>query len=259
MYLVSYFYLEIVGTFCIHVISLDTSSTDKRRKVKFLLKATDDDCDNNLKNIVNNLIASRNQRIIRAISFCYIDEIFLKHNNIYAEQIDCECMLGQISLLDSEKIEEPEQIINEAVPSLNLPKNVWLKITSLRSSFDSFRTPHSIETKTVIIYNPNGKIDFKKTDNSSGSVLVIKDKVDKIEINTIRFILSTFHYDPKKAIDQINISGNTKHVAHYNGFEIEFEAFSDKNMTNRIQHSKWSGNILTADNGFLKIIYNLMS
>ena len=258
-YLVAYYYGDIVGTFCIHGISLDTSSTAERRKVKFLLKATDDDCDNNLKNIVNNLIASRNQRIIRAISFCYIDEMFLKHNNIYAEQIDCECMLGQISILDSEKIEEPEQIINEAVPSLNLPKNVWLKISSLRSSFDSFRTPHSIETKTVIIYNPNGKIDFKKTDNSSGAVLVIKAKVDKIEINTIRFILSTFHYDPKKAIDQINISGSTKHVAHYNGFEIEFEAFSDKNMTNRIQHSKWSGNILTADNGFLKIIYNLMS
>lgn len=258
-YLVAYYFGEIVGTFCIHGVSLDTPSIGNRRKVKFLLEATGDDCDRYLKNLVNRLIALGSQRVLRAISFCYIDNLYLNQYNIFCEENYCKFMLDEIHLLDSDEIVNIEHNINSNASSLNMPKNVWLKITSLRSSFDSFRTPHSIETKTVIIYYPNGTIDFKKIENSSGAVLVIKDKVDKNEINTIRLILSTFHYDPKKAIDKINISGNTKHVAHYNGFEIEFETFSDKNMTNRIQHSKWSGNILTADNGFLKIIYDLMS
>jgi len=106
-YLVAYYRGEIVGTFCIHGLSLDSHSSGKGRKVKFLLKAIEDDCGNNLENVVNKLINSRNQKILRAISFCYLDKSFLENNNIFALHSDCKCILDEIPLLDSEKIENP--------------------------------------------------------------------------------------------------------------------------------------------------------
>lgn len=258
-YVVAYYFGQIVGTFCIHGISLDTPHIGNKRKVKFLLEDTDTDCDQHLKTIVNTLIASRNQKILRAISFCYIDAELLNQNNISIATDDCKCALNEIPIVNAEKIYHNNSEINdnESIPAL--PKNIWLKITSLSSSFDSFRRPHSVEIKTIIVYNPNDKVDFIKTDNSSGADLVIKNTVDTNEIRTIKLILATFHSDPNKAIDKINRSAHSRHVAHYNGFDIEFEAFADKNMTTRIQHAKWSGNILIVENGFLKFIYDLMA
>lgn len=258
-YLVAYYYGKIIGTYCIHGVSLDTPYIGNKRKVKFLLNETDEFCDKQLKNIVDNLIASKSQKIIRTIDFCYLDSSYLMENGVNVELQNCKCALDEIPVLESEEIDFKEKETSDHMDKANLPTNIWLKLSVSKSSFESFRTPHTIETKMVLVYNPNGKIDYKLTDNSTGTVQVVKATLNSKEINDACHILSIFHHDPKTAVENIENSSQTKHVAHYNGFIVEFEAFSDKNLTNRIQHAKWEGNVFIVDNGLLNMINELMS
>jgi hypothetical protein len=103
-YLVAYYHGEIVGTFCIHGVSKDNPNTSDKRKVRFLLEATENNCDRYLKDIVNKLISIGSQKIKRSISFCYIDTLFLTQNNISVENHDCKCTIEKIEIKNEDEI-----------------------------------------------------------------------------------------------------------------------------------------------------------
>ena len=256
-FLVAYCKGEIVGTFCIHGVALDFPYSGNRRKVKFLLHDTDVECDTSLRRIIDALIASGSQKIRRAFSFCLIDVNYLTQNNIQTESINCKCEMDQIPVLDSQEIIIDEKYVEDEY--VKYPIKKWLKLSSMRNTFDSFRNPHTLQTKTIIIYHPSGNIDFQKLDDSSGGWIEIKNTIDTKEANIIKFILSTFHKNPILAVQMIEKSNSHNHVAHYNSFEIEFEAFEDRDMKVRVQHKKWDGNVLFCDSGFLKTIMEIVT
>jgi len=263
-YLVVYYHKEIIATYCIHGVAIDKMALGKKDKVKFLLHETDSHCDKQLKTIVENLIKKGSQRIATVMSFCYIDDILLKENDLYIESLDCKCASSEIPLLDSKDVNYEQNDSNLSGKNFggslqNLPSNLWLRIKTISSGFDSFSLPHNKEAKTQIICNPDGSMEFQKEDNSSGTLKIVKNTLSTIEFNTAKNIFATFNSGPMKAIDKIKSSDFTSHVAHLNRFEIEYEAFSDKIMTKRVQHAKWNGDVLLVRRGFLKDIFDLMA
>lgn len=255
-FLVALYKGQIVGTFCIHGVALDVPYSGNRRKVKFLLKDTDYECDTSLRRIISALIASGSQKIRRAISFCLIDINYLIKNEIQPESINCKCEMDQIPVLDSQEI-----IIDETRAGddyVKHPTEEWLKLSSMRNTFESFRDPHTLQTRTIIIYHPSGNIDFQKWADSSGEWAEIKNTIDAKESDTIKFILSTFHANPNNAVQLINKS-HIVILQHYNNFEIEFEAFEDRNMKIRTQQIKWERNVGFCDSGFLKTIMEIVT
>lgn len=257
-YLVAYYKGEIVGTFCIKGIAHDTTAVSKIRNVAFLLTETDELCDHKLKNCVNHLIENNSQKILKAISYCYLDEDYINQYGTIFEKIDCKCGNDGIPVVDINNIEINDHNHSNEGFSDALPTNLWLRINANRNTFESFRNPHSIDTITNITYHPNGKITFNKSNNSSGELKVVKKRLDRNEMNLVKHIFTTFHQDPKKAIEKIKLCLITNHVAHYNGFSIEFEAFTDKEMTKRVQYAEWNGNVLFVNHGFLQIISEIM-
>lgn len=256
-YLVAYYHGHIVGTFCIHGVSLDLPFHDKRRKVKFLLEETDDKCDQNIKNIIQPLIVNRNPRILKAMSFCYLDINYLSQSEINIGSYNCNCSIEDIPVLESEKILVDDQP-NKESHVVRMPSNLWFKLTINRNTWDSFSHPNSKETKVVIIYPHNGNVRYDKSDNSSGTLTTSRIPIDTSQLLKIINVISVFHHDPVDAIQKINNSKINTHVAHHNSLEIEFEAFNDSKLTNRIQHGHWSGNVLQVEDGFLKSIYELI-
>ena len=255
-YLVAYYKKEIVGTFCIHGVSIDNLAAGSRRKVKFLLEETDEKCDERVKSIVYNLINLDLVRILKAQqSFTYIDVNHINQGGVDIEKVDCSCKVEEIRILKPDEIND-EIYADQKHLAYGLPDNVWLRIRATRNFFDSFRLPSKQEIKTLIEYYPDGKITFEKTDNFRSPSLV-KNKLDATELQTVRYILATFHHDPKNAIVNIDKS-DFERGNHLNYFHIEFEAFSDKNMTNRIQHVTWSKDVIAVKNGFLKNVSQIM-
>ena len=108
-YLVAYYKKEIVGTFCIHGVSIDNQGIGRNRKVKFLLKETDNKCDEQIKQIVDSLILAGSRKILGAISFCYIDINLLNQANVDLSKLDCTCDIEEIPILDSHKISYSEK------------------------------------------------------------------------------------------------------------------------------------------------------
>lgn len=263
-YLVAYYHKKIIATYCIHGVANDKMATGKKDKVKFLLQETDESCDKQLKTIIENLINKGSRRILGAMSFCYINDKFLSENDLNIETLVCKCASDEIPLLDSHNVNCEENDSNFSSNSSrttiqNLPSNLWLRIKTITRGFDSFSLPHNKEAKTQIICNPDGSIDFQKENNSSGTLLIVKNTLSATEFNAVKNIFATFSSNPMIAIDKIKRSDFTSHVAHHNGFEIEYEAFSDKAMTSKVQYAKWSGDVLLVNSGFLKNIFDLMA
>jgi hypothetical protein len=164
--------------------------------------------------------------------------------------------MDQIPLLASEEIMIDET--HEGDDHFKKSTKKWLMLTSMRNTFESFRNPHSMQIKTIIVYHPNGNIDFQKWDDSSGEWTEIKNTIDAKESDIIKFILSTFHMNPNNAVQLIENSHIVR-LEHLKNLEIEFEAFEDRNMTNRIQHIKWSRDVGFCDSGFLKTIMEIVT
>lgn len=256
-YLVAYCKGHIVGTFCIHGVSLDFPFHGNRKKVKFLLEETDEKCDQYIKNNIQPLIDNRNPKILRAMSFCYLGFDFLSQNKINIESYNCNCSVEDIPVLESEKILVDDQPTKESIVG-TIPFNLWFKLTITRDTWDSFRHPNSKKTKVVIIYPYDGGVRYDKSDNSSGTLTTSSMPIDNGQLLKIIRIISAFHHDPVDAIRKINNSKKNTHVSHYNSLEIEFEAFNDSKLTNRVQHVHWSGNVLQVEAGFLKLIYEII-
>ena len=136
-----------------------------------------------------------------------------------------------------------------------IPSNLWFKLTIIRNILDSFSHPNLKETKVVIIYPHNDNVRYDKSDNSSGTFTTSRIPIDTGQLLKIINIISVFYHDPVNAVREINNSKINTHVSHYNSLEIEFEAFNDPKLTNRIQHVHLSGNVLQVEDGFLKSIY----
>ena len=114
-YLVALYHGNIVGTFCIHGISLDIPNNGSKRKVKFLLENTDDNCDEELKKIINKLISLNPKKIRMIMSSSYFDINYLKSYGINTNKISCDCNLssGKIPILDSNEIFIQEDQLKE--------------------------------------------------------------------------------------------------------------------------------------------------
>ena len=257
-YLVAYNKKDIVGTFYIKGVSKDEFENGKLRKVKFLLEETDNQCDEFLKQIIYHLINICSKRIIKAMQFCYIDTDFLNKEGVLKKKDSCLSKLDNIPLLEPYKILYNDKILSEEYLCKSLPNNVWLRIKSIRSSYDSFRVPQMVERKTSILYSPTGNISFIKIYNSSKSEFNKITKIDEADLDILKSIFSTFYNSPTNAIDRIKKSIFNTHVTHYNGFEIEFDASSDEKFSDRLQFARWSGNVLFVERGFLKDISQLM-
>ena len=236
-YLIAYYSGEIVGTYCISGVSLDSIGENGYRKVKFLLKDTNTECDTQLKKAIDTIF-HKIRKIQRGESF----------HPILDPNFSCGCSKENIPVLDS------NQIYYE-VENYRLPSNVWLKLSSIRTSYDSFSTPHTKKIETIIRYSPNGNIEYTQYKNTN----LIKKTLNNNTLTIIRHILSVFYTNPTLAINEIDNSDILAHVAHHNGFELEFEVFSDEKFTKRLSHQKWNGNVLGVNGGFLKQIFKVMN
>ena len=122
-YLVAYYHGQIVGTFCIHGVSLDLPNSGNRRKVKFLLENTDDKCEQHIKNNIQPLIDNKYPKIFKAMSFCYLNINDLSQSKEYIEGHNCNCSIENIPVLESEEIlvdDSPNKEINPLKTPSNL-------------------------------------------------------------------------------------------------------------------------------------------
>ena len=268
-YLVAYYKGEIVGTFCIHGVALDSPNHDPNRKVKFLIKETDDECDKYIRSIIQPLIINNDRRILYAQSFCYLKTDYLSQNLEDFKNFKCKCSIEKIPVLEPEKIIEDTPVLEKEHGQKQLnkidnaqpppfPPKLWFKLTINRNYWDSFGHPNSKETKVVIIYPYSDNLRYEKSDNLSGTLNTSIITVDGGNLRKIEYIISIFQKNPLEAVQKIKDSKVTTHISHYNGFEIEFEAFNDSHLNNRIQHANWSGNVLLAEDGFLRRISKII-
>ena len=140
----------------------------------------------------------------------------------------------------------------------SLPSKLWFKLTIKRNYRDSFSHPNSKETKVVIVDSPDNNLRYEKSENLSGTLKTSIIPVDGENLRKIKNIISIFNKDPLEAIQKINDSNLTTHIADYKGLEIEFEAFKDARLTKRFQLSYWSGGVLQVKDGFLKLISEII-
>lgn len=105
-YLVAYSGGKVVGTFCIHGAALDPPFKGNKRQVKFLLKETPKECDDTLKRIIYDLIASDSNKIQMTRSACRIDTNHLRKFSVTHLNLNCKCALDMIPVLESNDILE---------------------------------------------------------------------------------------------------------------------------------------------------------
>lgn len=104
-YLVAYAEGEVVGTFCIHGIAEDHEMAGNRRKVRFQLTPTSEECDSVLRQIIQDLKNSGSTKIQKTMSSCYINATEdLVDNGVEFDDIVCECELNSIPLLNADEI-----------------------------------------------------------------------------------------------------------------------------------------------------------
>ena len=83
--------------------------------MKFLLENTDDNCDEELKKIINKLISLDPEKIRMIMSSSYFDINYLKSYGINTNKVSCDCCLGldKIPVLDSSEIFIQEDQLKE--------------------------------------------------------------------------------------------------------------------------------------------------
>jgi hypothetical protein len=251
-FLVAIYYGQIIGTFCIHGISLAFPNA-KQKKVKFLLNETDYQCDKYLRGIIQKLIDNREPKILNQNDpYFNLDYLLTK---VEFENYKCACSIDKIPVL------EPDEIAIIKNDQLEKPieikiRNLWFKLTISWFTFDSHRRPVNKERIDTIYILPGGKIKYNRSDDSKCSKIISIDRKNK---SIIYSIITSLHFHPKESLKRINNSHIEKHVSHINTFEVEFETFKDEKLTIKTQYEKWSGNVLYVKNGFLKLFYELIS
>lgn len=143
---------------------------------------------------------------------------------------------------------------------LNYPPNMahhiepfWYKITLDYHSFDSFRTPVAINTKTIIILSPSGIIKIYKEVNS----LRVNASLDQFSKNQIKQLIHLFNTDSKQLINQLNASDKLNHVAHVQPISLEIKAFSDAAYHHLVRELFWEDNVAFPKSGLLNVIFRL--
>lgn len=253
-FLVAQAFGKVVGTFCIHGVALDSASTSTRKMVKFLLAETSPDCDKMLRDIIETLKLAGSPKLKNIMHARFLDEGAVRmHTDL--QRKECECMLEEIPLIDETRIEFDDYDIEaSSAPGIN----AWLRLQVKYNTWDSFRNPASVNYESHALLDPSGAVGFVLKDNTSGTFKVVRSKLGQSErIGLIR-ILKIFFNDSARANRMIDLSAIHKHVAHYNGLEINFDAFSDAGLTKLIQHSDWKGNVMFVQSGFLKEIMDVM-
>ena len=143
---------------------------------------------------------------------------------------------------------------------LNYPPNMahptepfWYKLTVDYHSFDSFRTPVAINTKTTITLSPSGIIKIHKEVNS----LRVNASLDQFSKNQVKQLIHLFNTDSKQLINQLNASDKLNHVAHVQPISLEIKAFSDAANQQVARELFWEDNVAFPKSGLLNIIFRL--
>ena len=252
-YLAAYANKKILGVYCIAGVGQVMNS--KPRRVYFNLHDMNPECEASLMNLLQKLVDENYSGIVNQESICYLEQADL----IIAEHLSNEnkncCPKDEIPLLEPKPWEKP----NLEREHVQLPKNsLWYKMSVNYSSYDSFRTPVSINIQSIATLNPNGRIKYQRSDNSSGAMKISSTLLNRVEKTSLLHIFGVFENNPKTVYNAIEYSHQSMHVAHVNSITITIESFSDAAHTKRLQHMTWNGNVIITHSGVLKTIFDIM-
>lgn len=130
---------------------------------------------------------------------------------------------------------------------------MWYEITVNYHSFDSFRTPVAIHTKTTVTFSPKGIIKMVKEVNS----IRVNTSLDQNLKNKVKQLIYLFNTDAVSLTDQLNACDKLIHVAHVNPFSFEIKAFSDAANQNLVRQFFWEDNVAFPKFGLLSSIFQL--
>jgi hypothetical protein len=130
---------------------------------------------------------------------------------------------------------------------------IWYAITINHHSFNSFRTPVAIDTKTTITLSPRGIIKMDKEVNS----ISVDTRLDQNSKNRIIQLINLFNTDPNRLLDQLNASDKLNHVAHVQPISLEIKAFSDAANHHLVRQLFWEDNVAFPKSGLLNVIFHL--
>jgi hypothetical protein len=130
---------------------------------------------------------------------------------------------------------------------------MWYEITVNYHSFDSFRTPVAIHTKTTVTLSSQGIIKMVKEVNS----IRVSTRLNQNFKNKVKQLIYLFNTDPVGLTDQLNASDKLIHVAHVNPFSLEIKAFSDAANQHLLRQFLWEDNVAFPRFGLLSSIFQL--
>lgn len=229
-FLVAYANKRILGVYKIIGIKRVLNLRNRQRvcfEVDSLNQAFEVDLINNLQSYIN----PHDRRIISNYHIRFLDNLDVSGiKEEYPEEF--ASLTFPIEENNDPVFEIDDQYFEETFTGLdmNYPPNMayptepfWYKLTVDYHSFDSFRMPVAVQTKTTITLSPSGIIKIHKEVNS----LKVNASLDKLSKNQVKQLIHLFNTDSNRLISQLNASDKLNHVAHVQPISIEIKAFSD--------------------------------
>lgn len=252
-YLVAYANKRILGIYCIKGFGEVLNSM--RRKVYFDLLNMDTECEATLINALQQLVDDGYEGIVNRNSVCLIEKDELRIDHFFAEKkTDC-CPNVTLEELVSKPWEDP---IFDQEPIHALKSDLWYKMTVDYNSFDSFRVPHSLKTRSEVILRPIGRLKYQRWNNKSGTMSLVSSRLDPASKKTVIQIVGVFENSPSNLYDRLDLSNYSTHVAHTSTLTVTVESFSDSSLTKRVKNMTWSANVMIVHSGILKSIFEIM-